>query len=177
MRPIIRPRPVKPPKEHSAAGLAPAMLTERADGFLRAWFTKQDVAQAVSEYFDMTRLREQFGDRLPPQGAAVWARKLLTMYLAENHAAVNAAGHGDPDKPGYAELPEKAQFEGRFKVQRGMDVAPLTLEDFATIKTNIGGTFALTIHPGGLPHDALCVTWQQAAGTGFRIVRMFPIVD
>jgi hypothetical protein len=98
------------------------------------------------------------------------------MYLAEDHAAVNAAGHGDPANAGYRELPEQPATEGRFRALREIPVAPITAQDFILVKAQLSGPFALAIRPGGLRHDAVCLIWNTIKGE-WRIVGILPIVD
>jgi hypothetical protein len=98
------------------------------------------------------------------------------MYLVEDHAAVNAAGHGNPSSPGYKEMPETASREGRFRVLSDISVTPISDVDFITVQGPLGGPFALAVQPGGLQYDAAFFVWSMTRD-GWRIVNMFPIVD
>jgi hypothetical protein len=169
-------RAIRPPKELSAAMSVPAALVERARDFAQLWMTKQDVSRAVAQYVDTDHLKEQFAGFSPPLEPAAWSRKFLTSYLAEDHAAVNAAGHGIPGSPRYGDLPETPVTEGPFRALRDISVAPIGPDDFVMVKNPLGGPFALVIQPGGLRHDAICFVWNTTAGA-WRIVRMFPIID
>jgi hypothetical protein len=173
--------PVKPPKEFSAEGIVPSELLDSANRFAEIWIHKQDIPGAVENYIELAGLRKQFADFPEPAGGGGvdvvrWSRKFMTLYLVEDHAAVNAAGHGNPSSPGYGELPEMAIHEGPFRVLSDLSIVPISREDFITVKSALGGPFALAIQLGGLRHDAVFFVWNKM-GDGWRIVRMFPIVD
>jgi hypothetical protein len=174
-------RPVRPPKEFSAEAIVPADLVERANRFAELWMNKQNVAEAVTGYIDLANLHERLAGalRLADGGhedVARWSRKMLTMYLVEDHAAVNAAGHGNPGSSRYAELPDAAMREGPFRVLPDISMAPAVPEDFIRVTSSLGGPFAFAVQPQGLRHDAVLFVWRNTSG-GWRIVNMVPIVE
>jgi len=115
--PTIPTRPIRPRTGPSAASIVPKDLVQRANEFVELLFAKHDV-NAAANFIESQGLLEQFG-RQPvgrgPLNVARWSRKVLAMYLVEDHAVVDNAGHGNPADPRYSELPEVALEGGPFR--------------------------------------------------------------
>ena len=174
-------RAIKPPTEGSAESLVPKDLVQQANEFATLWLDKYDIRSAAETYVDSARLSEQVSGLRQNPGQAplnvvTWSRKVLAMYLADDHAAVNAAGHGNPGSPGYQDLPETAMSEGRFRSSSYVPFAAISPSDFIRVEPGVGGRFAVAIQPSGLSHDALCLVWDQTTA-GWRITRMLPLVE
>jgi hypothetical protein len=140
---------------------------------------REDVIAASRQAVDMTLLAEQLQDDLPTTDAAVteWAEKFLTMLLADDHSAVNRAGHGDRRESGYRELPRTPPTEGPLRATRETSILmPVSADDF--VATDVAGPrgFALIMAFGNLPRDAVTFVWRKS-GRGWSIVRMFALPD
>ena len=110
----------------------PAALIENAQKFLDTWISRNDPAGAA-EFVDWNELRRQFtNDPVLGESTSLlmaWCKKFLTMYLVEDHAAVNDAGHGDPKGVGYAELPESPPEQGPYRANLNLRPPSLVPED------------------------------------------------
>jgi hypothetical protein len=134
-------------------------------------------------FVDWSRLAEQFdkadSSAVPPQDRAAviqWCRRFMTMYLVDDHAAVNRAGHCNPRHEGYSSLPETPPREGRFRARESLTPPVPFPDDFWQMAGVSNPEFAFVFQPEGLPHDAICLVWTLQGGN-WKITRMFSIVS
>jgi hypothetical protein len=83
-------------------------VNEFLNNFLHTWLVEQDIDKAVG-YFDNKKLdentRKVFSVNNPSFDINIWTRKILTMWLSYDHGQMELYGHGEPNDPGYANLP------------------------------------------------------------------------
>jgi hypothetical protein len=157
----------------------PEGLIAAAQRFLETWVEKFDIAQAVDSV-SWKDLGRQFADD-PRFGASrdkliPWCKKFMTMYLVNDHAAVNAAGHGDPRAERYATLPESPQSGGTFRARSFVTPPRLGPADFVPMAATGGrATFGLIVQLPNQPYDGVGLVWQQVDGV-WKIVRMISFI-
>ena len=156
---------------------APPALLDTARKLNDTWFRAQDIA-AASGFVNWSMLATQFNEKdsavLGQDRSAIiqWCRRFMTMFLVDDHAAVNRDGHCDPKQPGYRELPELPVREGLLRARKAVQLAQVTPDDFFHIANS--RDFALVFQPEGLPYDTICLIWTDEGGT-WQIKRMFAI--
>lgn len=111
----------------------PEALLQEARKFLDAWIARGDIAGSV-EFISVDEIKKQFGTDDPAvqsrAALTAWSKKMLTMYLVDDHAAINGAGHGDPRNKGYAELPESPPRQGMYRASVSFAPPALVVQDF-----------------------------------------------
>jgi hypothetical protein len=153
-------------------------LLRRSEAFFNAWLVKRDVEAALA-FIDLKALSAQFADEerpMPPAAISEWAAKLLTLQLIDDHVAVNAAGHGDPGHPRYADLPQRPMAEGPFKATRTMIVPTFSGRDFVRTDVVSPAGYALVLANETATHDALTLVWRQTENR-WAIVRVFSLAE
>ena len=174
-------RALEPPPDLVRPGeIAPA-LVDAANAFANAWIANRNIGGA-GEFVDVAGLADLFagtpgplGDRVPA-ALTEWSRKFLVMYLATDHAQVNAAGHADPGHPLYDTLPETAQTDGPFRAAGGLERPTFSAGHFAALDDNpLAPGFAVALRLSDVPHEAIVLVWRQTGGR-WAITAMFPVV-
>jgi hypothetical protein len=140
----------------------PAVLVQDAQKFLDTWIGRRDIAGAV-EFVEWNELKKQFADNpafAESRDTVIrWCKKFMTMYLVEDHAAVNNVGHGDPKSGGYAELPESPPSQGKYRAALSFKPALLVPQDFIPAVIDQAGS------PGALGSAPTSATGGRAAST------------
>lgn len=156
---------------------APTELLSQAVAFFGAWFTEHDIERAAS-FVEASELQQQFLDSRvdvrSPDALSEWIDKSLTIEIVADHAAVNAAGHGDPRQQGYLRLPRRAQTEGEFRTADPVEIR-LTTEDFFRSsgpgsELSSGDYGQMRTTSPTLP-DGVALVSRQFSG-GWKIVRL-----
>lgn len=111
----------------SASGVAEARQSSEPNpinDFLQQWLVKQDVEAAASR-FSIPHLSRQLGVSVSGDGfTSRWIARALTMWLAEDHGAIAAMGHGDPSSAAWQALPgTPSAISGRRRQFQSLEAA------------------------------------------------------
>jgi hypothetical protein len=160
---------------------ANAELERRATMFMKAWLIEGRPG-AAAEFVDLKSIAASLGSRAEVSGGkggldvGRWVRKQLGSYLALDHSAINRAGHGAPDAPGYEGIPDGATGSTQLiKIPQ----APLpTARDLVGVPDpgGRGPAWILAVYREDLPHDVLALRWQQLNSL-WVITQILPIVN
>jgi hypothetical protein len=166
------PLAIRPNTIRVSASVVPPELLKTAQQFLDTWITQRNVAGAVA-FVDLASLTpiELLKENDALRG---WCARIFTMYFADDHGAVNDAGHGDPRHPRYQLLPQVVQFDGLFRSSLEKVLAP-RLSSANFVPTDAQSDFALAVQFANQPNDALALVWRQVQGQ-WRITLIMPIV-
>ena len=164
-----------PGRRLDAAGAA--VLLPEAQAFLRDWLQRGDIAAAMT-HVSVEQVAAQLADELKSAGTAAvseWCEKVLTMYLVDDHDAIAAAGHGDPGRPGYAQLPRTPRRDGPFRATRQGAAVPVLASDFVATDASGRPGFALVLTLNRLTHDTVSIVWENS-GARWSVTRLLPMV-
>jgi hypothetical protein len=197
---VLRPPPPPPPAPRAPgvpalqvvaqpAG-APQALVEEAQGFVAAWLREQNIERAIA-FVNWRALVDHQMSGLPRDldNAAViqWCRKFMTMYLVDDHGAVNGAGHCDLRNARYKDLPERPPRSGAFAARTSFEIRALTPQDFMPIRFRAGAAapgqpaavevgYLLPLQVASQPHDAIGLIWRRD-GDRWRITAMMSFIS
>ena len=156
-------------------------LVADAQRFVDAWLARKNPL-AAAEQIDLDSLRSQFAGAEGVLGSEShdgnnarreWTQRFLTMYLADDHAAVNEYGHGNPAAHRYSELPLQPQTDGRFQSWEKINVPQIEPEDFLAIDD---GSYVLVLLFDQMPHDSALLTWKEREGK-WKVSGLLGFVD
>jgi hypothetical protein len=162
--------------------VAPAGLVKDAQNFLQSWVGHRAIGDATG-VVDAAALRAQFVgipalDVESGQGTIArrqWVRKLLTLYLVNDHSVVNSAGHGNPNHSGYAGLPEAPLNDGPFASIGDIVTPILNANDFYSIQAVTGEGLLMAVRFQHQPHDLIGLFWRQI-GNRWIITGVYPAI-
>jgi hypothetical protein len=154
----------------------PPQLVERAQQFVALWLRDQNIDQAIQRVA-WRALQAQFGpeELAPSQDAIItWCRRFMTMWLVDDHGAIERAGHCDPKAAGYDELPQVPPREGPMAAGR-LDMKPLLAENLSSVRGAFDGdppAYAFVVQFTHHPRDSVVIVMRPDG----QIMRMLWLV-
>ncbi len=154
----------------------PPQLVERAQQFVALWLRDQNIDQAIQRVA-WRALQAQFGpEELDPSQDAIitWCRRFMTMWLVDDHGAIERAGHCDPKAAGYDELPQAPPREGPMAAGR-LEMKPLLPENLSPVRGAFDGdppAYAFVVQFTHHPRDSVVIVMRPDG----QIIRMLWLV-
>ncbi len=154
----------------------PSDLVEHAQQFVNVWLRDQNIDAAITRV-NWRELRTQFGTgELGTDRDAVifWCRRFMTMWLVDDHGAIEKAGHCDPTAEGYDQLPQAPPREGSLVAGR-LDLKPMLPEHLFPLRGLIAGNapaYAFVVQFTQHPRDSVAIVMRPDG----RVIRMLWVV-
>jgi hypothetical protein len=149
-----------------------ADLLARTQDFVSNWFVEQDIEKAVQSV-DWQQIQRQFEpkDLEGRENLINWCRRFMTMWLVDDHGAVEQAGHCNPRAKGYANLPRGRTADGVFATasQQVPKLVPENLIPITIESAGIENAFALVVEFSQHPRDAVTIIMNRQ-GTILRML-------
>jgi hypothetical protein len=175
-------------------------LDDAVEMFLKNWLVSNDIA-GVMKSVDLDGIAKELSQFNTEVNPSDWARRFLTLWLVEDHGAVNELGHGLPSEPGYKELPispgTPRLFTGsgaparnkdpgtkfsmiRYESLREAIIVPGSEEPYWVVRTPTERLLAGDPHYvmfafRRLPHDGLVFVFQKK-GNDWVVSRMYWLI-
>ncbi len=168
--------PARPYSKVECAGLESV-----ADQFFKYLIVDRDINLALKQV-DLTAVQEELKDWSADRKLTIesddWVRRILLLWLVEDHGAVEAFGHGVPFSEGYKRLPrtiEEAANATRLQERKYATLAEAITEDAKNpyAISPIGSKLCATYFRfRRLHHDALTLIWSGKSGK-WQVSRLY----
>jgi hypothetical protein len=170
---------------------APEALVAAANRLLKEWFVGQEISRTAEAMAQWRRLSADdyvlngLPDRMESLALLEWWQRLLTMYLVDDHAVINALGHCDVRHPGYKDMPVDPPREGRLAASPSIEIPAVRSADFVHMGSSpIDGrpyrpgqdAFMLPLQISALRHDAMVLVWRRSPTSEWKLTALIQVV-
>jgi hypothetical protein len=173
-------RPSNPPPAPSNQRPPGGGAIDRVRRFLDSWFSG-DIETALKEVAWSGVARQFAPNQFPNmEETKDWCRRFMTMWLVENHGAINASGHCEPTAAGYRELPTRPMNDGRFAVALPILQGQISADALFPVSAEVAGepgAWGLMLQFSNSPRDAVIVILRRPPAQGQpAVIRMIWVV-